>query len=366
MTQGSVFTLAGKRIAPGTSRDVEVPVGESATGREVTVPTRVWRGSEAGPTVAITAAVHGDEIIGMGIVRQLLIDPPFELRRGTLVLVPVMNILGFERQSRYMPDRRDLNRSFPGSATGSLTARFAHAVFDQIVRRADWLIDLHAAAAKRTNYPNVRADLNDPRCAELAHHFAASLTVHGRGPEGSLRRAAVDAGVPAIILEAGEVWKFEPRLTEAGVRGIVNALHGLGMIEGGPVEPSFRAVCRKTEWLRADQGGILRFHVGPGEDVDRDQPVATVTTVLGRDLGVITAPGDGIVLGMTTMPSVVPGDPVCHLATVEGGIDAIRRARRRSRGETLDERVRDDLATNLSLEEHDGSDAPDAPQPAEG
>ena len=141
---------------------------------------------------------------------------------------------------------------------------------------------------------------------------------------------------------------------EVGLRGILNALRGMGMVAGKPQKPAFQAVCRKTTWLRADQGGILRFHVGPGEDVDKGQPLATVTTLLGSDLGTIEATDDGIVLGMTTMPSVVPGDPVCHLAQVEGGIETIRKARRRTKGETLDERVRDHLATNLSLEEHDG------------
>ncbi|MEM8757563.1 MAG: succinylglutamate desuccinylase/aspartoacylase family protein [Planctomycetota bacterium] len=351
-TSPSAFEFAGQTIGLGEQRDVEVPVGESAIGRDVVVPVRVWRGVEPGPAVAITAAVHGDEINGIGIVRQLLIDPPFDLKRGTLILVPVVSVLGFERQSRYMPDRRDLNRSFPGSASGSLTSRYAHAIFERIVRKADCLIDLHAAAAKRTNFPNVRADLNDPRTAELAERFGASITVHGTGPDGSLRKAATDAGVPTIILEAGEVWKFEPAMIEAGVRGILSALAGMGMINMKPTKPVYRAVCRKTTWLRADQGGILRFHVGPGEDVDKGQPLATVTTLLGKDLGTIEASDDGILLGMTTMPSVVPGDPVCHLAMVEGGIDAIRAAREAAKPQTLDERVRDDLATNMSLEDH--------------
>ncbi|MEL7484856.1 MAG: succinylglutamate desuccinylase/aspartoacylase family protein [Planctomycetota bacterium] len=351
----NAFSLAGVSVGLGERRDIEVPVGESATGRDHVVPTRVWRGAEPGPVVAITAAVHGDEINGMGTVRQLLIDPPFDLLRGTLILVPVVNILGFERQTRYMPDRRDLNRSFPGSNSGSLTARYAHAIFEQLIRPADWLIDLHAAAAKRTNYPNVRADLDHEGCAQLASYFGGNLTVHGNGPDGSLRKAAVQAGVPCIILEAGEIWKFEPTVAEVGVRGIVNALHHLGMIEGPPAKPAYSAVCRKTTWLRADHGGILRFHVAPGDDVDEGQPLATVTTLLGKDLGVLEAAGDGVVLGMTTMPSVVPGDPVCHVATIEGGIEQIRKARRRAHGGTLDARVRDDLATNLSLEDHEDS-----------
>lgn len=351
------FTIAGKRIALGASRDVDVPAGESSTGRPITIPVRVRRGKEPGPVVAVTATVHGDEINGMGVVRRLLTNDDFTLRRGTLLLVPVINVLGFERATRYMPDRRDLNRSFPGSASGSLTARFAHAVFDQIVRHADYLIDLHAAAARRTNFPNVRADLDHPGTAKLAQHFAAEITVHGKGPEGSLRRAAVDADIPAIILEAGEVWKIEPGVTQVGVRGVRNVLAELKMTSRKPIRPLYRATVRKTNWVRAAHGGILQFHVAPGDDVDRDQPLATATTLLGDELGIIYADEPGIVLGMTTSPAVVPGDPVCHLAIPDGGIEPVRAARRRAHGDTLDSRLRDQLATNLTL--HDTDDDED-------
>jgi predicted deacylase len=345
--------IANKRIAPGRSADVEIPAGESAIGRDVVIPAHVRRGVEPGPVVAVTATVHGDEINGMGMVRRLILDD-LQLVRGTLVLVPVINVLGFERKSRYMPDRRDLNRSFPGSESGSLTARFARAVFDRIVRKADLLIDLHSAAASRTNYPNVRADLDHPGCAQLSELFGAELTVHGRGPDGSLRREAVGAGVPTIILEAGETWKIEPTMVEMGVRGVRNVLAGLGLLDEEPQRPAYRATSRETTWVRSGHGGILRFHVAPGDDVDEGQALATATTLLGRELATIDSPGDGVVLGMTTMPAVVPGDPVCHIAFPEGGVGAIRRARRRSRGETLDDRLREDLATNIVL--HDVED----------
>lgn len=351
--RGKTLQIAGRRVGLGRSVDLEIPAGHSSTGRDVTIPVRVVRGSEPGPVVAVTAAVHGDEINGMAIVRGLLGEDAPELVRGSLILVPIVNVLGFERTTRYMPDRRDLNRAFPGSADGSLTARFAHAVFDQIVRKADWLIDLHAAAARRTNFPNVRADLDHAETARLARLFDLELTVHGQGPEGSLRRAAVEAGIPSIILEAGEVWKFEPGVTEAGLRGVRNALIGLGMVEGEAREPLFRAVSRKTSWVRAPVGGILRFHAAPGLSVERGEAMATVTTVLGKDLATVLAPMDGVVLGMTTMPAVVPGDPVYHVASIEGGIRQVRRARRGGEaGGTLDGQLRDDLSTNVSVEEH--------------
>ncbi|MFG0327579.1 MAG: succinylglutamate desuccinylase/aspartoacylase family protein [Phycisphaerales bacterium JB037] len=343
--------ISGKRIPPGRAIDLDIPVSGTAVGHAVTIPVRVVRGPEPGPIVAVTAAVHGDEITGMAIVRALVGDEHLKIERGTLILAPVVNVLGFERSSRYMPDRRDLNRSFPGSASGSLTARFARAVFEELIGPADALIDLHTAAAKRTNFPNVRVDLDHPPSAELARHFGAELTVHGKGPEGSLRRAAVEAGKAAIILEAGEVWKFDPAMTEIGLRGVRNALMGLGMMPGEPEPPLFRAESRKTEWARSTHGGILRFHVSPGDWVEDAQPLATVTTLLGRDLATIESPRAGVVLGMTTMPAVVPGDPVCHIATLDRGRAKLREAHEDESGDSLHHRVLDAFTANTHIEQ---------------
>src|SRR5690606_21004332 len=150
---------------------------------------------------------------------------------GTIMLVPVVNILGFDRKARYLPDRRDLNRSFPGSTTGSLAARFAHAVHEEILSRCDFGIDLHTGPVQRTNYPNVRGALAIPGVERIARAFGATIIVNGRGPVGSLRRAACDMGCPTIILEAGEVWKVEPTVVEIGVRGVRNVLIELGMLD---------------------------------------------------------------------------------------------------------------------------------------
>jgi hypothetical protein len=309
----------------------------------------VRRGRKRGPTLFVTAAVHGDEINGTGIVRELIQHPGFRLVAGTLVLVPVVNMLGFDRQTRYLPDRRDLNRHFPGSTTGSPASRYASAVFNEIVKKCDYGIDLHAAAVRRTNFPNVRADLSDPRVAELAQAFGSELIVNGKGPTGSLRRSACKAGCPTFILEAGEVWKVEPSVVEYGVRGVRNVLSAMGMIDEPRSEPAFQARAEETTWLRADFGGMLRFHIAPGAIVEAGQPLATNTDLLGRELNVLHSPKDGIVLGMTTLPTVAPGDPICHIAMPIDGIKAIRDALRRGPQQSLHARLRDDLATNVTV-----------------
>ena len=339
-------------VPPGESRAMAVDIGGSYTGGRVEIPIVVRRGPEDGPTVMVTAAVHGDEINGTGTIRRIVIEDPFKLRRGTLVLVPVVNLAGFERHSRYMPDRRDLNRSFPGSADGSLTSRTAAAFFEQVVRGCDWGIDLHTAAVRRTNFPNVRADTGDPELAAFAEAFGAELIISGTGPEGSLRSAANGAGCRTLILEAGEVWKVEPTVVAYAMRGIRNCLAHLGMIEGEPVEPAYRVVAQTTKWLRAANGGFLTFHVAPGDIVHEGDAIATNISLTGTERSQIVAPRDGIVVGMTTLPAVAPGDPVCHLAF--GRPKRIARAERAVADltpESLHERMREDLATNMVVED---------------
>ena len=339
----------------GGERTYEVDLGESYFGHRVGVPIVVRRGPKDGPTVCVSAAVHGDEINGTGSIRRIILERPFELTAGTLVLVPVVNLAGFERHSRYMPDRRDLNRSFPGSPEGSLTGRTAHAFFSQVTRHCDWGVDLHTAALRRTNFPNVRADMSDPKLAEFARAFGAELIVDGSGPEGSLRRAACEAGCRTLILEAGEVWKVEPVVVEYALRGVRNCLIHLGMVAGEAEEPAYRVESRSTRWLRAATGGFLTFHVAPGDMVRSSDPIATNISLTGEEAPPIRAPRDGVVLGMTTLPSVAPGDPVCHLAF--GGMKRLKTARAAVAdlpAGDLHERMRGDLATNLTVEEPHG------------
>jgi predicted deacylase len=347
----------GRPVAPGEQIVCKANLLAGYATNNVDIPVYIWRGQESGPTVAVTAAVHGDEINGTGAIRHIIRERVFELRAGTVVLVPVVNILGFERHSRYLPDRRDLNRSFPGSEQGSLASRMASSFFRQVVRRCDYCIDLHTASVRRTNFPNVRADLTNERVLALARAFGSELIVGGVGPKGSLRREANRIGCATIILEAGEVWKAEQTVVEYAVRGIGNCLMFLGMIDGEPVQPAYHVETDATKWIRAEQGGFLEFHVGPGDIVEKDEAIATNTNLVGEEQNVIRAPRDGIILGMTTIPSVVPGDPVCHLAYPKRStLRKIERVVGRLADGSLHERLRDDLSSSILVTETDDDD----------
>jgi predicted deacylase len=304
-------------IQPGQELDADVPISESYCGRQVSFPVHIKRGIESGPTVFVTAAVHGDELNGTATVRSLIVDPEVQLQRGTLILVPVVNVLGFETHSRYLPDRRDLNRCFPGSASGSQASRLARLVFEEIVGRSDFGIDLHTAAIRRTNFPNVRGDFSNPRVRELAEAFGCEIMVNEVGPEGSFRRAATEVGCPTIILEAGEVWKMEQPIVDVARQGIKNVLRRLEMLRGtSRVCPQFYVV-EKTQWMRADHAGFIEFQCQLGGHVYQGQKLATITTLLARNPVTILAPMNSIVLGLTTLPVTTPGEPICHLGQVQ-------------------------------------------------
>ena len=294
-----------------------------------------------------TAALHGDEINGTGAVRQLIQDKDLQLHAGSLVLVPVLNLLAFDRHSRYLPDRRDLNRSFPGSLRGSLAARLAKTILDEIVARCDYGIDLHTAAVRRTNYPTVRGDFSNPVIRRLAEAFGNEVILNGKGPVGSFRRAACSHGCPTIMMEGGEVWKVEPAIVETAVRGVKNVLRELGMVHGPQDKPAYQITAEKTKWIRAEGGGFLQFHIKPGDLVEKGQPLATNTNLLGHERNVLTSPFDAVVVGMTTLPAISPGEPVCHLAKLSGTPPLAELRRMRAKVEGLDNRVVKDLATNV-------------------
>jgi hypothetical protein len=336
-------------IAPGETRNVKLAVGESYSGMTVRIPIQIRRAVEAGPTVFITAALHGDEINGTGAIRQMIQDDQFQLIRGSVIFVPVMNLLAFDRHSRYLPDRRDLNRCFPGAKGGSLAARLAHQIFHEIVLRSDYGIDLHTASVRKTNYPNVRGDLGNPAVARIARAFGSEIVVSGKGPAGAFRREACRAGCPTIIMEGGEVWKVEPTIVESAVRGVKNVLRELEMLAGEPEFPENQIVIEKTRWIRAERGGFLQFHVMPGQVVEADQPLATNTNLLGRERSSLHAPFDGVIIGMTTLPAVSPGEPVCNVGMLPKGTKPSKFRRLRSEDEGLEERLVENLASNVLI-----------------
>ena len=351
-TKSKPFMIDGVRIPLGVTRDLNLKFSETYLGIPVSIPVRVIRSRNAGPCVFLTGSIHGDELNGMGIIRELLYDQPPPLIRGTLVCIPVVNLYGLEHNKRYMPDRRDLNRCFPGLESGSPTSRLAYALFHEIVKQCDYGIDFHSAALRRTNYPNVRGSLSNSKVRSLAQAFGAELLLDSKGPEGSLRRTAVRSGVPTIVVEAGEVWKIEPGVVDFGIRGCLNVLKWLEMIPGKPEKPLFQVNLKKTTWVRADRGGILGFHARPGELVEEGAVIATNYNIFGKEHRTLHAPASGIVLGMTTMPAVKPGEPVYHLAQLSRrSFHRIAAIMNSTSTEDLYSRIQNDLATNITIQE---------------
>lgn len=311
------FLFSDTEVAPGESADLRLKVSESYTADPVSIAVTVVRGREPGPTLFVTASIHGDELNGVGIVRDLLAEERLAGLTGTLIAVPVTNVPGFLTLDRHAPDRRDLNRSFPGNKRGSLTSRLAGILFREVVERSDFGIDLHTGGGERSNFPQVRADLSSPRVARLAQDFGLPLVIHGPGPRRSLRRMAVLHGVPTIVYEAGSPRRFERRFIEAGLRGVLSVLHRLGMLPGDPATPPVSIEVRETRWLRARAGGILDLRVQLGQPVERGQLISVNTNPFGRERSQLKSNASGIVIGLTRLPLVHPGDAVCHLARVE-------------------------------------------------
>jgi predicted deacylase len=318
------LTFAGTPVPLGSTAELRLKVAESYAAEPVTVPVTVVRGAP-GPTLFVTATVHGDELNGVGILRGLLDGTDFSGLKGTLIAVPVVNVPGFLNQDRRLPDRRDLNRSFPGSRKGSLTSRLADVLFREVIRKSDFGLDLHTAGGERTNYPQLRADFGSLAVAELAGAFGCPLIVDGAGPEGSLRRTAVAAGVPTVVYEAGSARRLERPFIEVGIQGVLNVLRHLKMMPGEPAVPPLRLWIERTRWIRSRKGGILDLKVDLGAPLSRGQEISVHSNPFGRERSVLKAPSAGIVLGLTQLPLVHPGDAICHVALVERGeMDAWR------------------------------------------
>jgi len=311
--------IGGQEIAAGTRRTLEVPLPLLYTHTPVVLSTHVVHGQRDGPRLFVSAAIHGDEINGVEIIRRLLRMPGLRHLRGSLIAVPVVNVYGFVRQSRYLPDRRDLNRTFPGSDTGSLAARLAHAFMQVVVASSTHGIDLHTGAEHRDNLPQVRAAFKAGDAAErMVHAFGAPVILNAEIRDGSLREAAAAIGVPVIVYEGGEALRFDELVIRAGVRGILGVMRALGML------PTLRAqrggsriesvVARSSLWVRAPQSGILRAVVPLGARVQRNERLGLIADPLGEREEPVMAPVSGVVIGKVNLPLVNEGEALYHIA----------------------------------------------------
>jgi predicted deacylase len=315
-TQWDDVFLLGRRIAPGDKRRLFLRSSESFSGSDSELPVLVTRGATPGPTVCLIAGVHGDELNGIEIVRKVVEGLTPRRISGMVIAVPVANLHGFRRSSRYLPDRRDLNRFFPGTATGSSASRIAWTLWTEVIRHCTSLIDLHTGSFHRTNLPQVRIDTTDSRSLALARGFASALVIHDPGQDGTLRRAARRAGIGAITYEAGEPLRFQEDEIARGVEGVRNVLAALGMSDDAPVLVSPR-VYQRTRWVRVDDGGIFFTRRKLGEEVDAGDLLGTVTDPVTNESKRVEAPTRGRIIGMAVPQVVIPGYAAFHL-----GVDA--------------------------------------------
>ncbi len=314
------FTLGEIEVGPGRRAGIDLPITDLSTHTPITMPVQVVHGRRDGPCLFVCAALHGDEINGVEIIRRLLQLGALKRLRGTLIAVPIVNVPGFLAQSRYLPDRRDLNRSFPGSAGGSLAARIAKLLLTEIVDRATHGIDLHTAAIHRDNFPQVRANLEDRETSRLAGAFGVPVVINTGFREGSLREAASGQGVPVIVYEAGEALRFDEASIRAGVEGVVRVMRALGMLAAPKRARVARAplIIGSTKWLRAPQSGLIRTTKALGRQVKENELLGTIADPFGENEMEIRAPLDGIVIGRTNLPLVHEGDALFHIARHEG------------------------------------------------
>ncbi len=306
----------------GRSAQVELPVSRLITGAPISMPVRVVHGNGDGPTMWINAAVHGDELNGVEIVNRVLASLDPKTLNGTLLAVPVVNVHGFLNGDRYLPDRRDLNRSFPGSAKGSLASRLAHIFMTEIVERCDIGIDLHTASDNRTNLPQLRANLDDPQTRELAEVFGVPLMMHSKPGSGTLRREATKAGATFLLYEAGEPLRFNNKEIRTGVNGIRRVMRHLGMADWDGPERTTAEVSRSSRWIRASKSGVLRMDVDLGDIVEERQVLGTVIDAFGKKLSTVRSTRSGIVIGRTLYPLCNKGDALVHVASIEVADDA--------------------------------------------
>lgn len=314
------LVIAGNTVQPGTHTILSLPSADLYTQTKMGVPIHVFHGKKAGPRVFITSTIHGDEVNSIEIVRRVHQQKWLKNLKGTLITIPVVNIYGFIIQSRYLPDRRDLNRSFPGNKKGSLAARLAIMLNEEIIAKCQYGIDLHTGAEGRINLPQLRVNLATPGAKQLAKAFDVPVIVDAKIRDGSLRQAASELGIPVLVYEAGEAFRYHEMCVRIGVRGIKNVLHYLGMIQVPQRKKKHDLkplITDAVSWIRADVSGMLQ----PLKDfskpfvVKKGEMIAYIhDPFLVNPSEPVLAPFNGIVIGLTNYAIVNEGDAICNIA----------------------------------------------------
>jgi predicted deacylase len=313
-----MISIGGVEVPSGSRRYINLPLPPLYTHSQVSMPVHVINGRRDGPRMFVSAAIHGDEINGVEIIRRLLATKAINRLRGALIVVPVVNIYGFVSQSRYLPDRRDLNRSFPGSGKGSMAARLADLFMQEVVNLCTHGIDLHTAAVGRDNLPQIRASLtNNPETERLACAFSAPVVMNAELRDGSLRATVANRGVPILLYEAGEALRFNEVAIRAGVKGIIRVMRSIDMLPELHKSRGVRAplISHFSMWMRAPQSGVLRAVVPLGGQVAVGDTLGVIADTFGEAEQKIISEIAGIVIGRSNLPLVHEGEALFHVAS---------------------------------------------------
>ncbi len=312
-----ILTIGGTKIKRGERIKLQLDCAALYDYTKLTIPVEVIRGVEKGPVLFISAAIHGDELNGIEIIRKLLKKKFLKKIKGTLILVPIVNVFGVLNKSRYLPDRRDLNRSFPGSRNGSLANRLAYIFMKEIVSKCTHGIDLHTAAIHRTNLPQIRACLDDKVTKELAEGFGAPVVINSNLRDGSLREAARRKNVSMLLFEGGEALRFEENIISKGLRGCISVMNKIGMVTDiKPLKKKSNIFIAKSSfWVRAPRSGIFSVHKKIGANISEGDLLAVISDPFGGESLNIIADEDGILIGAALLPLVNQGDAMFHIAT---------------------------------------------------
>lgn len=323
------FKIGGEAIALGERKKIQIEVASLYDYTKISIPIEVIRGKELGPTLFISAAIHGDEINGIEIVKRLLRRQALKNIKGTLILIPIVNVFGFNSRSRYLPDRRDLNRCFPGSEKGSLGSRLAKIFMREIVSKCTHGIDLHTGASHRTNLPQIRACLDDPETKNLAISFGVPVIIDSSLRDGSLRAAAHKRRVKTLLFEGGEALRFNESVIKSGVHGCLSVMRNIGMItdklSNTIYTPKKVYTANQRYWVRANHSGSFKLHKFLGDQIKKGEKLATITDPFGEEPHSIFAKESGIIIGLSTIPLVNKGDAMIHIANF-GNSTKVRKA----------------------------------------
>lgn len=312
------FIIGENTVQPGQRKIIDLPMADLYTHTGMNLTAHVLNGRRPGPRLFVSAAVHGDEINGVEIIRRLLKRKILNTLRGTLIAIPIVNSFGLIHQSRYLPDRRDLNRMFPGSSSGSLAARLADIFMTGIVSQCTHGIDLHTGSNHRFNLPHIRASFADEETRELAEAFGAPVMVDAKTRDGSLRQAVAEKGVPVLLYEAGEALRFDEFSIRTGVRGIISVMHSIGMLSSKAKRAKQTVLHTSTsKWVRAPISGIVSQRVSIGAQVSEGEQIGIVSDPHNEVEQKIFAPVSGIILGRLELPLVYQGDALFHIAVFE-------------------------------------------------